>query len=288
MFNLFEYHFLSKQRGLETPQQVPDCTDSCSLFRFIILIFIVLSFACVGQGAVPVVLDLGNGVDVALNPFGAIEKISTPGTSLVARSQIFLQKQKGTIYQGAEYVPESELKISSTKEETKVQGVLLGEQSQNAEKVATFSVSYKKLANGVLGLTAEITYLTDASWQIPAQFTFTFPLPVDKAPTESDYSGASIVVVDHENTERSYKVSDKVLAFTGYGFTSASIEKNGRSVTVQPQSNTVLSLQDGRSFGANYLKVSLAARQPEWKSPFAFAAGTKQSFSGNVTFQSAK
>ncbi|PAW79497.1 MAG: hypothetical protein B9S32_02865 [Verrucomicrobia bacterium Tous-C9LFEB] len=223
---------------------------------------------------------LGGRLTLEITEFGGIGRLSDAGKVIVGNSQIFLHKvgKEGVIYQGAGFVAGGAADIKRTDTEVVATGSLLKEKSADAPKVADYVVTYKKVTDGVVQVRVEVTYLADSSWSIPAQFSLSFPF--------ADYAGAQLVTLDHESTERTYEFGSAPVKFTGYGFKSGILTKGSQSVTIEPMGDTTaINFQDSRGWGGDYLRVDLMARQ-EWKTPFTFKAGTKQSFEAKISIKS--
>lgn len=250
-----------------------------NLFRTTVVMFVGLLWcAHPALAGKPVEWPISNHLTVDITEFGGISKITEGGKLVTANGQIFVHKpgKEGVIFQGSGFVSGNEVDLKHTDDEVTAHGTLLMDKSGTA-KAVEYTVTYKKIADGVMQVRGEVTYLTDSSWSIPAQFSLAFPF--------AQYTDAQFITLDHESTERTYEIGGSTIKFTGFGFKSATLTKGKQSITIEPVGErSVINFQDSRAWGGDYLRVDFSMKQV-WKTPFEFKAGTKQSFEAKLTFK---
>jgi hypothetical protein len=142
-------------------------------------------------------------------------------------------------------------------------------------KVADFTIVYRKVEDGGFKIQVEITLLKDSQWQSPPRFAIALPV--------SEYTGATLTIVDHVMVARSYTIDSKYDEYEGYGFQTAMVTKDKMRIRFEPATGTALHDQDARSWGEDYISVVLSQQQ-KWERPFSYSAGEKLVFEADVIY----
>jgi len=227
---------------------------------------------------------IGDGITAQITKNGALKEITVAEVPVVAEvtagghlvgTPADAQDAESRLYQSWGWLQPDKAKFEATQDKISASGTIVPQSSQDPEQGCDFAIVYRKIRNGVLEISVEVTYAGTGLWNSPVSYFLYFPVAV--------LGDASIKTVEGNGSSEDYFVENEV-AFKTPAAKDIKIRTAAWTLDLKADGKSQLSLDDSRRWGADAIIITLGSRDSS-KKPVEIEKGQKEVYSATLEFR---
>lgn len=259
--------------------QIPQRLGACSC----------LLAACIALSAPQVRAEntefpIADGITAQITQNGALKEITVEEVPVVAEktaggllvgTPVDAQDADSRLYQSWGWLQPDKAKFEARQDKFSASGTIIPQSSSDPEQGCDFAIVYRKIRNGVLEISVEVTYTGAGLWNSPVSYFLYFPVAA--------LGDASIKTLEANGSSEDYYVENEV-AFKSPAAKDIKIHTAAWTVDVKADGKSQMSLDDSRRWGGDAIVIALVNRDSSEK-PVEIEKGQKVVYSATLEFR---
>jgi hypothetical protein len=268
--------------------QIQQCGLACS---YLLAVVVTLSTPQARAESTPQVraeiteFSFGDGITAEITKSGAMKEITVAKVPVVTEGSAGggalsgcpadAKDAESRLHQAWGWLVPAKEKFEATQDKISASGALLPKASLNPELGCDFAIAYRKVRNGVLEISVEVTYTGNGLWEKPVAYYLYFPVAA--------LGDASIKTEGGDASSEDYFVEKQMPSETP-AVKDIKINTAAWTLDLKADGNSQMSLDDSRRWGGDALVVVLGSRDSS-KKPVKIEKGQKAVYSATLEFR---